>query len=129
MISTKKETLEEDGPTVLEVPEVGMMLKDEKELWDFYKRYAYHIGFPIRRRNSKKGDDGKMKYMTLTCGREGRRPTSTSGSSKPQPTTQIDCKARVIVSVDVYGIWRINTVHLDHNHKTSPSKSRLYCCN
>ncbi|XP_022889209.1 protein FAR-RED IMPAIRED RESPONSE 1-like [Olea europaea var. sylvestris] len=108
MISAEKEALEEDGPMVPEVPKVG---------------------FPIRRRNSKKGDDGKMKYVTLTCGREGRKPTSTSGSSKRQPTIQIDYKTRITASTDIYGIWRINIVHLEHNHKTSPSKSRLYSCN
>ncbi|XP_022842001.1 protein FAR-RED IMPAIRED RESPONSE 1-like [Olea europaea var. sylvestris] len=35
-------------------------------------------------------------------------------------------KARICTSKDLCGIWRINKVHLDHNHKTSPSKSRLY---
>ncbi|XP_022845367.1 protein FAR-RED IMPAIRED RESPONSE 1-like [Olea europaea var. sylvestris] len=38
-------------------------------------------------------------------------------------------KARICASKDVCGIWKINKVHLDHNHKTSPSKSRLYRCN
>ena len=28
-----------------------------------------------------------------------------------------------------FGTWRISTVHLEHNHKTSPTKSRLYRCN
>lgn len=63
--------LREDGPMVRKVPEVGMMFNDEKELWDFYKGYAYHIGFLIRKWNSKKGDDGKIKYVTITCSREG----------------------------------------------------------
>ncbi|XP_022891882.1 uncharacterized protein LOC111406735 [Olea europaea var. sylvestris] len=36
---------------------------------------------------------------------------------------------RICASKDVCGIWKINKVHLDHNHKTSPSKSRLYRCN
>ncbi|XP_022871549.1 uncharacterized protein LOC111390703 [Olea europaea var. sylvestris] len=31
--------------------------------------------------------------------------------------------------MDSRGLWRINTVNFEHNHKTSPSKSRLYRCN
>ncbi|XP_022845345.1 protein FAR1-RELATED SEQUENCE 5-like [Olea europaea var. sylvestris] len=111
------------------VPAVGMEFKDVTEMFDFYKKYAYGVGFPVKKRNSKKGDDGAMRYVTLTCGREGRRIGKTSGSLRPQPTIQMDCKARISASLDIYGVWRINTVHLKHNHKTSPSKSRLYRCN
>lgn len=39
------------------------------------------------------------------------------------------CKARISASVDIYGVWKLNTVNLDHNHETSPSKSRLFRCN
>ncbi|XP_022863348.1 uncharacterized protein LOC111383468 isoform X2 [Olea europaea var. sylvestris] len=31
------------------VPQVGMKFKDNVELFDFYKRYAYAIGFPVRK--------------------------------------------------------------------------------
>lgn len=34
-----------DGVVVLEV---GMKFKDKNEMFDFYKRYAYHVGFPAR---------------------------------------------------------------------------------
>ncbi|KAL2527044.1 Protein FAR1-RELATED SEQUENCE [Abeliophyllum distichum] len=45
------------------------------------------------------------------------------------PTIQTGCKARVTVVSDARGSWRLTKVQLDHNHKTSPSKSRLYRCN
>ncbi|XP_022859604.1 protein FAR1-RELATED SEQUENCE 5-like [Olea europaea var. sylvestris] len=106
------------------VPTVGMIFNDEKEMFEFYKRYAYAVGFPIRKRNSKKGEDGVMRYVTFTCSHEGRRSYATGGSLKSQPTSQIDCKARISASLDSLGVWRINKVQLDHNHKTSPSKSR-----
>lgn len=75
-------------------------------------------------RYSKKDDDEIMRYITLTCSREVRRPNNTNGSLKPQPTIQTGCKARLTASSDMCEIWRINTVNLEHNHKTSPSKSR-----
>ncbi|XP_022844850.1 protein FAR1-RELATED SEQUENCE 5-like [Olea europaea var. sylvestris] len=120
------DTLRGDGEIV---PEVGMTFKDEKELFDFYKQYAYSIGFPVRKRNSKKGDDGTVRFVTFTCSREGRRSSNTNSALRPQPTSQTDCKARISASADCNGTWRINTVNLQHNHKTSPSKSRLFRCN
>ncbi|CAA2933498.1 Hypothetical predicted protein [Olea europaea subsp. europaea] len=62
VISVEEQTLGEDG---LMVSDMGMMFKDEKELWGFYKVYACYVGFPVRKRNSEKGYDGKMKYLNL----------------------------------------------------------------
>ncbi|XP_022871552.1 protein FAR1-RELATED SEQUENCE 5-like [Olea europaea var. sylvestris] len=106
-----------------------MEFKDEKEVSEFYRRYAYDVGFWVRRRNSRKGEDGVVNYVTLTCCREGRRSNNTSASLKPHPTIQTGCKARLTASLDIRGIWKILTVDLKHNHKTSPSKSILYRCN
>ncbi|XP_022859024.1 protein FAR-RED IMPAIRED RESPONSE 1-like [Olea europaea var. sylvestris] len=124
--SMDRELLGEDKEVA---PEVGMIFDGEKELFDFYKRYAYAVGFPVKKRNSKKGDDGVVRFITFTCSREGRSGSNTSSTLKPQPTSQIDCKARISASADKVGKWRINTVYLEHNHKTSPSKSRLFRCN
>ncbi|XP_022880546.1 protein FAR1-RELATED SEQUENCE 6-like [Olea europaea var. sylvestris] len=67
--------------------------------------------------------------MTLTCSHEGGIISNSSGSLKPQPTVKMGCRARISGSSDTFGNWRINAVNLDHNHETSPSKSRLYRCN
>ena len=74
------ELLGEDGPIV---PKVAMKFKDENVVLGFYKSYAYDIGFPVRKRNSKKGDDGVVKYVTFTCSGEGRRSSTASTSLKP----------------------------------------------
>ncbi|XP_052198368.1 protein FAR1-RELATED SEQUENCE 5-like [Diospyros lotus] len=111
------------------VPTVGMKFNDHNEIYEFYKTYAYTVGFPVRKRNSKKGDDGLLKYVTYACSREGQRSSETSSSLKPTPTIKIGCLARITVASDVTGIWKITRVILEHNHKTSPSKSRLYRCN
>ncbi|XP_022891821.1 protein FAR-RED IMPAIRED RESPONSE 1-like [Olea europaea var. sylvestris] len=106
-----------------------MTFKDEKELFDFYKQYAYTVGFPVRKRNSKKGDDGIVRFVTFTCSHEGRRSSNTNSALRPQPTSQTDYKARISAFANYNGTWRINTVNLEHNHKTSPSKSRMFRCN
>ncbi|XP_022873843.1 protein FAR1-RELATED SEQUENCE 5-like [Olea europaea var. sylvestris] len=97
--------LEEDDPIV---SEVGMIFSSEKEMWEFYKIYVYSVGFPVRKRNSKKGNDGALGFVTFTCSREGKNRSSKSYT---------------------HGSWRISTAILEHNYKTSPSKSRLYRCN
>ncbi|XP_022870202.1 protein FAR1-RELATED SEQUENCE 5-like [Olea europaea var. sylvestris] len=69
-------------------------------------------GSLLEKRNSEKGDDGVVRYVSFTCCREGPRKTNRITSLNPLPTIEIGCRAR-----------------LEHNHKTSPSKSRLYRCN
>ncbi|XP_022841744.1 protein FAR1-RELATED SEQUENCE 5-like isoform X2 [Olea europaea var. sylvestris] len=108
------------------VPAVGMKFKDVEEMLNFYKKNAYVVGFPVKKRNSKWGVDGEMRYVTLTYSRKGGRIGNTGCCSKPQPTIQMSCRARISASSNIFGVWRINNVHLDHNHETSPSKSRLY---
>lgn len=57
-----------DGVTALAV---GMKFTDQKEVFDFYKKYAYNVGFPVKKRNSKKDDAGVLCYVTLTCSYKG----------------------------------------------------------
>ncbi|KAL2492848.1 Protein FAR1-RELATED SEQUENCE [Abeliophyllum distichum] len=93
------------GENSVIVPKVGMKFNDENEIFEFYKRYAYLVGFPIRKRNSRKGDGGIVRYVTLTCSREGRRSSTTSTSLKPQPTSQTGCKARLTAGSEISGLW------------------------
>ena len=111
------------------VPKVEMKFNDENGVFEFYKMYAYHVGFPIKRRNLKKGGDRVVRYVGYTCSREGKRNIKVRTFLKPQPTIQLGCKARMTTCSDVLGIWRISTIYLEHNHKISPTKSRLYRCN
>lgn len=83
----------------MNVPDVGMIFNDEKEILEFYKRYAYEVGFPVRKRNLKKGDDVNSKYVAFTCRREGRRSYGTSNSLKQQQTSQTDCKTWILTSL------------------------------
>ncbi|KAL2474604.1 Protein FAR1-RELATED SEQUENCE 5 [Abeliophyllum distichum] len=111
------------------VPTVGMKFLSDEEVFEFYRAYSYKVGFPVKRRNSKKGDDGELRYVTFACCREGNRSCAASSSIKQKPTIQLGCKAKLTACVDMLGMWRITGVHLEHNHKISPSKSRLYRCN
>ncbi|XP_052198397.1 protein FAR1-RELATED SEQUENCE 4-like [Diospyros lotus] len=50
------------------VPKVGMKFNEEKDVFEFDKRYAYHMGFLVKRRSSRKGDDSVLSdgYENLT---------------------------------------------------------------
>ncbi|KAL2461791.1 protein FAR1-RELATED SEQUENCE 5-like [Abeliophyllum distichum] len=37
------------------VPKVGMKFKDENGVFEFYKSYAYHVGFPVKKEIRKRG--------------------------------------------------------------------------
>ena len=75
------EILEKDSEII--VPHVGMKFKHANEVFELYKKYAYNVGFPIRKRTLRKGEDGVVKYVTFSCCREGQRTRSKSTSLRP----------------------------------------------
>ena len=83
------------------VPTVGMKFRDHSKIFEFYKTYAYSVSFPIRKRSSRKGNDGLLKYVTFIYSREGWRSSATSSYLKPQATIQTRCLAKPAAITDV----------------------------
>jgi hypothetical protein len=110
-------------------PELGIKFDNVDELFSYYKRYAARKGFSVRKRNSKKGPNEKLRKVTFTCGREGGRASETTNPLKSQPTMQIGCMSRINAASEVKVVWRITKIILEHNHETSPTKSRTFKCN
>ncbi|XP_073119725.1 protein FAR1-RELATED SEQUENCE 5-like [Henckelia pumila] len=117
---------EEDNEVV---PEVGMKFRSVDEIYEIYKKYTYRMGFPIRRRTSRKGKNGVIRNVAFTCGREGNRSRGATTSLKPSATSQTRCKDRLNAAADAFGVWRVTIKELKHNNEISPSKSRMYRCN
>ncbi|XP_022847050.1 uncharacterized protein LOC111369679 isoform X1 [Olea europaea var. sylvestris] len=69
------------------VPKVVMKFGDETKVFEFYKRYAYQVGFPVRKRNTKRGDDRMVRYVSFTCSREGQQ-NSKKSTLHPPPTIE-----------------------------------------
>ncbi|GER49119.1 FAR1-related protein [Striga asiatica] len=88
----------EDNKTEMDdsIPKVGMQFPSENEVYDFYMRYAYATGFPVR----KEVWGGMMMEFYDIC--EGRKNSSAGTSMKPQPISNTGCKARISVSLDIH---------------------------
>ncbi|KAL7227681.1 hypothetical protein ACSBR1_022531 [Camellia fascicularis] len=113
----------------LEDPKPGMVFDSVDEVMKFYTRYAKEKGFAVCKRTSSKGNDGEMRYATITCNRSGKQKIRSSNLVKLQPQLKTNCKARVTANLCTSGKWRLNFVNLDHNHGLSPGKTRFFKCN
>ncbi|KAJ8423983.1 LOW QUALITY PROTEIN: hypothetical protein Cgig2_030084 [Carnegiea gigantea] len=51
-----------------------------EECEKFYKSYAHHVGFSIRKWSSKKGKEGVQKYKYFVCPKQGFRWASTKAN-------------------------------------------------
>ncbi|CAL9007765.1 unnamed protein product [Prunus brigantina] len=109
-------------------PRVGMTFNNIDEIVVYYREYGKQLGFPVRKRTSQKGDEGELKYVTISCGREGKYKSKSSNVLKPHPSIKTGCKARVRAGILLDGRWQINSIKLDHNHDMSPTKARYFRC-
>ncbi|KQK04264.1 hypothetical protein BRADI_2g12691v3, partial [Brachypodium distachyon] len=116
--------LEEIGDSLDDQPLKGIMFDSEDDAVRFYKGYAKTKGFGVVRRTARHGDDRKLNYFTLACSRQGKAQYSSKNSFNPNPSTRMQCPAKV--NFPCRGEkFCITSVTLDHNHPTSPSKSRF----
>ncbi|KAH9726548.1 protein FAR1-RELATED SEQUENCE [Citrus sinensis] len=111
-------------------PTVGMSFDSPDEMFEYYKTYGLQEGFPVMRRSCRKGDDGSLRYVTFTCGRNGKSKAKATNVLRLQPNQKIGCNAKIGERLDIVsGKWVIGNLILEHNHAVSPSKSRYYRCN
>jgi hypothetical protein len=76
------------------------------------------MGFGVSKISSKNGDDAKKKF-TLGCSR------ARSYVLKPNPIKST-CKVRVNVCVSLDRTITIARIFLEHNHKLSPNKAKVF---
>ncbi|KAH0972279.1 hypothetical protein GBA52_024435 [Prunus armeniaca] len=76
----------ENNDTVMSVeekvqdPQVGMIFDSIDEVITYYKQYGRQSGFPVIKRSSTNGDDGNLKYVTISCAREGKSKNTPAQS-------------------------------------------------
>ncbi|KAK7396242.1 hypothetical protein VNO78_17106 [Psophocarpus tetragonolobus] len=105
----KLETDSFDGIDACPVPQRGMVFSSEAEARLYYTKYATQMGFRVMTRTSKKGRDGKVKYLILVCSEITR---NASDAARKQY-----CAARINLTLRKDGTYRINAVTLGHSHE------------
>lgn len=112
----------------VEDPKVGMLFDSINELLEYYKMYGQEKGFGVSIRTSKKGSDGKLRYVTISCSHMGKSRIRSSNPLRLRPQSKTDCKAKLSVCLCPDGKWMVNSMILDHNHGLNPDKVRFYRC-
>jgi hypothetical protein len=101
------------------VPKVGMTFSGVDEAYQFYSRYAYEVGFPLKKYRERKN----CKW--LNCLMEGKSAVRGISNPKVRNTSskRTQCKASMKLKKnydDAKGIVIsvcIDLLHLDHNHE------------
>ncbi|PVH65248.1 hypothetical protein PAHAL_2G446200 [Panicum hallii] len=103
------------------VPEVGMEFESEEKAYEFYNKYAGHIGFSVRKSTSHKSSENITKVRTFVCSREGyNRDKKSLEAKKPRLDTRIGCPARLIIKVTPECKYRVTDFKAEHNHQLAP---------
>ncbi|XP_058764116.1 protein FAR-RED IMPAIRED RESPONSE 1-like [Vicia villosa] len=118
-----------DGDDSRWVPEIGMCFYCVEEVKTYYQQYALKKGFGWRIRSSKKGDDGELNYIILSCSRGGSTVSKISCTLKTLPSRAKNCPAKIYVKMKEDGLWYITQFESIHSHETSPTKARLFKAN
>ncbi|KAF5205438.1 hypothetical protein FRX31_004975 [Thalictrum thalictroides] len=63
-INMEKEVNLEENIRMLEA---GMTFDTIDELFEYYVNYGNENGFPVKRRSSKKGEYGEVRYVSFAC--------------------------------------------------------------
>lgn len=111
------------------VPAIGMCFSCLEEVKTYYQEYALKKGFGWRIRSSKKGDDGEVNYLTLSCSREGSNISKISYTLKTLPSRAKNCPAKICIKLKQDGLWYITQFESNHSHETNPTKARLFKAN
>ncbi|KAJ8484644.1 hypothetical protein OPV22_017129 [Ensete ventricosum] len=112
------------GKDVVEPPSAGMMFKCIDELYEYYKTYGNQVGFPVFKKSTKNDKQGRLHFVTLSCGRGGKSRCKREKSVNPSLTMKIECNAKLNARVYDDGVVRVTSVFLEHNHELSPTRAR-----
>ena len=76
-------------PTI--VPTVGMTFKDVDDAYKFYKRYAYEVGFPLKKYREK------TFSKWINCSREGKSAPKSNDTPRMRNRSsgRTQCKAGI----------------------------------
>ncbi|XP_035540001.1 protein FAR1-RELATED SEQUENCE 5-like [Juglans regia] len=124
----KSQNVQVDDDDTIEEPKSGIEFNSFEDLLSYYKEYGKKCGFGVMTKQTERGEDESVRYVTLACARGGKAQNRTLNVANPRPTGKTECKAK-INALRQDGVLRLTTVHNIHNHGLSPKKSRFFRCN
>ncbi|MED6187737.1 hypothetical protein PIB30_079302 [Stylosanthes scabra] len=98
IVSVNEEVENEETSTVdaWKIPNASMVFNSEEELCNYYRKYAFNIGFEVRK-NSTRNDSGK-KYYSLGCAKGGKNVPKKESIVR-RLLSKTNCKAKITVVV------------------------------
>ncbi|URE16956.1 FAR1 DNA-binding domain [Musa troglodytarum] len=104
------------------VPEIDMEFESEEKAYEFYNKYAGHVGFSVRKSSSDKSSENVTRSRTFVCSRQGFRKDKKGAREvkRPRPETRIGCPARMTIKITPSGKYRVTEFIADHNHQPAP---------
>uniref|UniRef100_A0A8I6X5K8 Protein FAR1-RELATED SEQUENCE n=1 Tax=Hordeum vulgare subsp. vulgare TaxID=112509 RepID=A0A8I6X5K8_HORVV len=105
-----------------------MQFLSEEEAYLFYNKYAYSLGFSIRRGNQHKvKNSSTIQQRTFTCSRQGVRAEDKREEkfNYSRPETRCGCDARMKISL-TNGIYYVYEFKEAHNHSLATGNMSQY---
>ncbi|XP_027172238.1 protein FAR1-RELATED SEQUENCE 5-like [Coffea eugenioides] len=107
--------LVEDG-----TPELGMEFNSEEDAYKFYNKYAFKMGFSVRKDYLNKDKDGVTTSRRYSCCKEGVK-RKYEGDVMPKRTrapTKTGCGAKMVIVLFRGTMkYRVHDLVLEHNHE------------
>ena len=96
-----------------------------EECEKFYKSYAHHVGFSVRKSSFKKSKEGVQKYWYFVCSKQGFKRTQTNvNSNRKTKLTREGCNAMVGFRRTKDGKYELFKFHEGHTHVLSTPRKR-----
>ncbi|KAM7265170.1 hypothetical protein ACFE04_002853 [Oxalis oulophora] len=77
------------------IPFVAMMFDSEDELYAYYKKYSFEVGFGVRKFGCKNGKREGVKYYSLACAKGGKYVPKLD-YVKTRLSIKTECEAKLI---------------------------------
>ncbi|KAF2939552.1 hypothetical protein DAI22_03g203866 [Oryza sativa Japonica Group] len=116
------------GPVQEHLPNIGMQFSSEQEAYDFYNKYAFKMGFSIRRGNRHLvKNSSTIQQRTFFCSRQGTRAEDKREEtfSYSRLETRCNCEARMKITLR-NGFYCVYEFVATHSHILAPRDQAHY---
>nr|XP_027122340.1 protein FAR1-RELATED SEQUENCE 5-like [Coffea arabica] len=101
-------------------PELGMEFNSEEDAYKFYNKYAFKMGFSVRKDYLNKDKDGMTTSRRYSCCKEGvkRKYESDVMPKRTRAPTKTGCGAKMVIVLFRGTMkYRVHDLVLEHNHE------------